>query len=387
MKRISIASFIQALAGGTIIFAAPLIFAQDMLQERSMLGLLGGIHAAAYVFTCLSFRGLSRKFGIRSLALLSLGINGSLLVILGFVREPVIFLSIFTLHGASMGLFWPAVEAEIGSAKEAHRLSERVGLFNISWCTGLGIAPLLGLLLWQGLGHRWPFFFSGLCSFALIPLFKNPVNRRVSATIERPSVKISPEQRIFILVCWMASFLVFFSTSTIQYIFPELKMNLGVSDSSWALLLFALSIPQLATFWIMRRSKRWHFRFSPIILAQVLFAPALLMIILSEALFVLFLAFAVAGIAVGITFSASLYYSLLEHHDHHVRTGFLEGVVSTGSVLGPIVSGSLTGLLLGEALKAPYIVSLAVLLTGLTIEIAIISKWKSERTLSGNAPP
>ncbi len=377
MKRIATVSFIQAFAAGMTLFTAPLIFAQDMLQGRSMLGLLGGTFAAVYVLMCLSFRALSRRFGIRTLALLGLGINGCLLVILALAREPLFFLSIFALRAASIALFWPAVEAEIGAPDKAHRLPENTGLFNISWSVGFGVAPLFGLLFWQTLGHRWPLFVAALCSFALAPFFRKSVTSGVSAAIERAPAETSPRQRLFILVSWIASFLIFFSISTIRYIFPELKMNLGISDTSWAFLLFALSIPQVVTFWIMSRWKGWHFRFAPIVVAQVLFALVLLVIILSEVTLVFFLAFAFAGIAVGITFSASLYYSLLEHRDHQVRTGFLEGVVGAGSVFGPIISGSLTGLVLGEVVKAPYLVSLAVLLTGLAIEIGIISKWKS----------
>ena len=120
-------------------------------------------------------------------------------------------------------------------------------------------------------------------------------------------------------------------------------------------------------------STRWHYRFSPLLIVQVLAILSFLGIGLTQHILLWAMAFAIIGVSVAFTYFSSLYYGLDRHADKGNKSGWHEAILGVGILLGPFLGGILADSQLG--VQSPYL--LCAVAIGITILVEILILFKN----------
>ena len=139
----------------------------------------------------------------------------------------------------------------------------------------------------------------------------------------------------FLPLALLANFATFFAIGLVRALFPKLAIDLGFSPSLLGYLLALIAVTQLAVFYFMSRTDRWQFRMSPIIFAQLLAAFGLGLIGIGTQPIIFACGFLLLGGLIGVTFTASIFYSLYAEGPGGRRTGIHEAIVGSGFLFGP----------------------------------------------------
>jgi hypothetical protein len=119
-------------------------------------------------------------------------------------------------------------------------------------------------------------------------------------------------------------------------------------------------------------STRWHYRFSPLLIIQLLAILSFLGIGLTQHTILWAFAFAAIGVSVAFTYFSSLYYGLDRHADKGNKSGWHEAILGVGILLGPFLGGISADSSLG--VQSPYLLCAVAITIAIPIEIFILLK-------------
>jgi len=358
---------------GGIGIACPLL--AIMLGASSFsLGILGFSPGIAYISLCFVFGKKAESWEKRNLlaAGVALYVVSSLIFI--FPSKIYQLYLAMILIGIGAAMFWPTVEAWIAEIEDKRVLAERMGLFNVSWSTGLTLGPLIGGMLF-GISLKLPFvffFFVGL--FSLFFVFKIEGESKKEKT-EKLTFSSSNRSSHHTIVSRIANLTLWFSVGIIRYIFPKLATNLGISSFILGLLMFSLFASQTFTFYGLGKFSLWQYRTFPLLLFQVISFFGLLIIFFTDYPLLLFIAFVLIGAGVGMTHSSSLFHSVNVRFNKGSRAAIHEIFLATGGLLGPLIGGVVAQEI---SLRAPYLLACFVIGGGMISEV-LISKFHSSK--------
>jgi len=298
------------------------------------------------------------------------------------VYQLFIFMAFVGVSGA---MFWPSLEVLVAHMKTGGPLPRRVSLFNISWCMGAAVGPLVGGVLFQ-LNLHLPFYLAGFLSLS-ISLFilrefltneaeNSPDNSTGALPEEDPPLEeylplnISQKRAsLYLYAAWIANFASYFSVGMIRYLFPKLSVQLGIQPSVLGILLGIVALFQTLTFYVLGKTVRWHYKWMPLVLLQILGAVGLLLVFLGSSLFIFLLAFMLIGIGGGMTYFSSIFYSLNGHQSKGAKSGIHEAVLGSGALFGPLIGGILAQ---AYTLRTPYLLAIFVIGAALIGEFLLI---------------
>lgn len=327
------------------------------------LGAVGAISAFVYALACLGAGRLAERIGYRrSMALASLAVALSVALSPRATRVSHL-IALYSATWLFISGYWPALHAWLGSGKGRRDLLRSLGRFNISWALGLLVGPAVGGALYAG-DTGLPFLIAagaiGALSLSLFLLrFQKP---SPAQTAEAPSEETSDR---FLRIAWVANFATFFATGTVRSLFPKLASDLGISPEPLGLLMSLIGLAQVVTFYLIARTDRWQFRLAPLAVAQLLGAAGLLALTVGDSPGVFAVGLLVQGALTGLTFTASIFYSLFVRNPGSRRTGLSEAVLGGGFLLGPLVGG-FAAERLGP--RSPYLLCAGVILCAVGIQ-------------------
>jgi len=180
-----------------------------------------------------------------------------------------------------------------------------------------------------------------------------------------------PLARRFLPMAWLANFATFFAIGTVRSLFPKLATDLGVSPGLLGYLMALIALAQLTAFYLMAQTERWQFKVSPMIAAQLLAIVGLGILAVGKHPAFFAVGLLMLGALAGVTFTASIFYSLHTEGPGGRRTGIHEAIVGSGFLMGPLLGG-----FIAEHLgpRAPYWLAVAVILGAITAQLAMLSK-------------
>lgn len=82
--------------------------------------------------------------------------------------------------------------------------------------------------------------------------------------------------------------------------------------------------------------------------------------------------FGLIGVSAAFTYFSSLYYGLDRHTDKGNKSGWHEGILGLGILLGPLLGGILADSRFGT--QSPYLLCAAAIVIAILVEILILSK-------------
>ena len=342
------------------------------------LGVIGGVSAIVYAVGCLVSGHLSSRVGYRrmmTVCSIAMAFVLSLYPLASQVWHVVLLAGAVFLV---LSGFWPPTQAWLGRGKDRRGLLLTLGRFNVCWSSGVMVGPAIGGRLFAA-GPHWPF---AVGSGVVVIIFLAVLLVKVRETTVEPTADDSPAipaAARFLPIAWIANFATFFATGNARALFPKLATDMGVGPASLGRLMSLIGMAQLFTFFLISRTERWQFRLSPLVASQVLGMAGLLCLAFGNSQGVFAIGLMTQGALAGVTFTASIFYSLFSEGAAARRAGFHEAIIGSGFFVGPLVGG-----IVAEHLGArtPYLLCAAVILLAISAQTYVLKK----RTARGLIP-
>ena len=374
----SMALFMQLfVSAGSL--AVPLL-ATQLGFSTFELGVIGSAGAATYVLMVVSAGAISDKLGRKGVI-----ISGSLLTALAYLimpvsRQPIHLIVLMAVSGIGMAFFWPVLEAWLSEEGDADQVRRGLGGFNVSWSIGASVGPFLGGLIYtKSIVLSFMFAAAGMCAVAFLAyLHKKPLQPQPETTSdsEIPPLVSAPifVERALLYAVWMANFAGWFAMSEIRVLFPKLALTLGMQPWLIGILVLILGVALTVTFFMLGSSGWWHNRKSPLIIAQVFLVLLLVAMTIVDSAGAFGLIFIGIGAGMGITYSYSLFYSVVGSIQKGAASGRHEMVLGVGAFLGPFIGGAVAPMFGTQ--RAPYILGAALIFVSLIFQSIVFMMFR-----------
>ncbi len=293
-------------------------------------------------------------------------------------RSSVHLLMVFPALGISMALFWPAYEAWLAEREGEGHLVERVMLFNLFWSSGVTLGPAISGYLYSDTNPFIPFYLAGISVlFTLVAIFSGNFG---ASGIAKTAVSESPEtlypsssvRSVYLNLARCANFASWFVLGVLRRLAPKLTKEAGMLPTTFGNLMLMLGGVQTLAFVVLGTgySTRWHYRFAPFLVVQLLAIVSFLGIWHVQHTLLWSFAFGSIGVSVAFTYFSSLYYGLDRHSDKGNKSGWHEAILGVGILLGPLFGGILADSRFG--VQSPYLLCAVGVAFAILVEVFIL---------------
>jgi len=352
--------------------AAPLLLI-DLKANPIQLGLVGTLASLVHMSMAHLMGGLSDRLGRRRLIIAAPLIFSATCLLMTQVREVWVILALSVVNGFCLSIYWPSLQAWIADRQTGTGLARDIGSFNMSWTAATLAGPILSGSLYS-LHVGLPFLVAAGIAVMLFLLVFRTVHERVlpsTETVERQDRETSHWHRRFLFAAWVANFASWFVLGNARYQFPKLARELNIPPHIIGLLIGFLGFALFSSFFLLRRTDRWHFRRAILFGAQALGLMGVSLIIVSNQPALFASAFAMIGLCCSVTYYSSLYYAVHLLKKKGKGSGLHESILGGGAVLGPILGGVAAQY---AGLRSPYALCIAVFVAALGVELVLLKK-------------
>ncbi len=356
-----------------------------------VLGMLGAFGSGGYAVVCMLGGGMADRIGRKLSAIIGVFSVAVIWLLYTIAPDPYWLLVIAPFGGAALGMVWPAVQAWLAERTASGRraLNRNLGLFNVSWSTGLLIGPLVAGYIWRDDFPALPFILgAGIAAVTIVVLLLTPGGgpglrqQQQSGVDEAATTDEHTWWPLFMKLAWAGNFSSWFAGATIQTMFPKLGLSpeLALGHQLVGIVIFCYWAALMAAFFLARTTQRWQFKIWPLIMAEILSLLGMLLAGLyanSAAAFCI--CFAISGTAAGVTYVSSLFYSITGPLANcSRRTGFHEATLGLGSLAGGLISGEVATRCLN--LHAPYLAVATVIFLVVLVQVVAWSSraWRAK---------
>jgi predicted MFS family arabinose efflux permease len=138
-----------------------------------------------------------------------------------------------------------------------------------------------------------------------------------------------------VTLAWIANPFSYVAIYTILPLIPELAQRLGLSPTETGWFCSVWLFARLAAFGLLWRWDGWHYRFGYLNGAFLLLIVSFAAMLLAPALWILIVAQVAFGLAAGLIYYSSLFYSMDRGEAKAYQGGLHEAAIGAGSFAGP----------------------------------------------------
>ena len=348
--------------------------------SSTFLGVLKAVMTAFFVVLAIPFGRLSDRIERRYVLYAACLVLGAVSIGLPYCRNSTHLMLIFPGIGISMALFWPAYEAWLAEREGEGKLIQRVMLFNLFWSIGVTLGPAFSSYLYGDTNPFTSFYLAAI--FSLLTLVTIVVNSLQASgpteteSLEPPEVLYPPllVRTTYLNLSRCANFASWFVLGVLRRLAPKLTREGGMLPSTFGNLMLMLGGIQTLAFLVLGTgySTRWHYRFAPVLIVQLLAVLSFLGIWSVQNTLLWIFLFGLIGVSAAFTYFSSLYYGLDRHADKGNKSGWHEGILGLGILLGPLLGGILADSQFGT--QSPYLLCAVAIAIAVLVEIFILSK-------------
>lgn len=272
---------------------------------------------------------------------------------------------------------WPTLEGVISEKETRAGLSQMVGVYNVVWAAGGALAYFTGGALLENLGRASLFWLPvgmhlvqlGLVlwlekSARTMEQMPTPVCVNESTQAASTETRRAVCRSTFLRMAWLANPFAYIAMNTAIPVMPDLAARLGLSTTLAGFVCSVWMFTRLVAFIGLWRWTGWHYRFGWLAGAYVLMIGSFAILLLVPLLWVIVAAQIVFGLAVGLIYYSSLYYSMDVGETKGEHGGLHETAIGAGMFVGPLVAFATLYLAPGAAHASIWTVS-GLLLCGL----------------------
>jgi MFS family permease len=289
------------------------------------------------------------------------------------------------LFNVGMCFIWPTIEALVSEGEDAVGLPRMVGTYNVVWAATNALALFGGGTLVEQFGFKTIFYLPIAVFVVLLGLAfwlqQHAIAARAakrepaSAPVPDPHRPSPAKTKAFLRMAWLANPFAYIAINTFIPMLPTLAahfhltpMFAGFACSLWCFV-------RLGTFIVLWHWTEWHYRFRWLVasfgaltisFAAILIVPSLLAMLVAQVVF---------GIAIGLIYYSSLFYSMDASEAKGDHGGIHEAAIGVGNMVGPAVGAASLQWMPQYASSGAVAVSV-LLLCGLGGLLAI---WKTAR--------
>ena len=324
--------------------------------------LVAALHGLVYMI----FAWISGRFAQRRgyFAALRVGFAGmGLPLVLGsfFPESAAVQVAVLGVWTWGMSFTWPALEALASEGESPGALPHMIGIYNVVWAGGGAVAFLLGGAVFQWLGTPSLYWLPAALHALQLGLLAglagpaqaipHPSPAPPPATEHHPEAvayrqPVRPET--FLKMAWWANPFAYVAMNTLQPIIPSLAQRLELSTAASGVFASVWLFARLGTFALLWKWTGWHYRFRWLAASLLLLIVSFTTLLLVERVWWLVLAQVAFGLAVGLIYYSSLFYSMDVGETKGEHGGLHEAAIGVGIFLGPTVGSAALHLMPGQ---------------------------------------
>ena len=377
-------AFFMSMFVAAGMLAVPLL-ATQIGSSNLELGIIGSAAAGIYALVVVSAGALSDRLGRKRVIIAGALLTGLSYALMPLGRTPIHLILLMLVCGCGMASFWPVLEAWMTEEGGAEEIRKELGAFNVSWSVGGAIGPFIaGFIYTKSSGLAFIFAAAGMAVVAALAALHGKPGESLAphddkeAAAPTQSVEEPLDESVsrpVLYAAWIANFASWFAVSEIRVLFPKLALDLGMQPWVIGMIMFALGIALTVMFQVMAVSGRWHNRAAPLLCSQALIVILLIASAVCGSPLAFGLIFAGLGLGFGVTYSYSLYCSVVGSLNKGAASGRHEMVLGTGALLGPLIGGAAAEVF--HAPRAPYLLATGLVAAAMAVEAIILLCWKT----------
>ncbi len=347
--------------------------------ETLAVGSVGALYLGSYTVACLVLTSRLGRIGPKRQVLFCCIVTILMVLAILLVPSVPLLLILIALKGTTLCTFWPPMMGWISAGTEGGTLNRRLGLFNLSWCSGAILGSWLGGTLFAV--FPWlPFAVAVLMTFGSV-LFAAAV-RDKSPTSKQEVRTQPPEPEPFNLVLfrWIARIgLVagWMVCASFRISIASLIKDMSLGSKLHATAVAGVNFTMMACFYLLGRSRVWHFRFWPVIAGQLLIAAALIAIAKSSSAAQLIVLTVAGTPALAFAYSSHMYYCISSSGNRQKNASIHEILLGIGFSVGSLGGGALGQL---SGIRSVYFALAGIMIATLAIQTLLFFSLKSPKT-------
>ena len=267
-----------------------------------------------------------------------------------FVNTALGQLFVFLGWNLGMCFTWPILEALASEGEDRKGLTKMLGVYNLVWAGGAAVTYFTGGALLEGLGPQSLFWFPAtlhVTQFALLLFLERhartlPVSHGnatgESDALDPHDATIPVERRkTFLRLAWIANPFAYIAMNTVLPLIPDVAARLSLSTTLAGFVCSVWMFARLFSFAVLWRWSGWHYRFGWLAGAYVAMIVSFGALLLVENLAVVVMSQLLFGVAVGVIYYSSLFYSMDVGETKGEHGGFHEALIGVGLCGGPAI--------------------------------------------------
>jgi predicted MFS family arabinose efflux permease len=280
---------------------------------------------------------------------------------------------------------WPTLEALVSESETSAGVPRVVGIYNITWAVANAVAYFIGGTLIKLFGFKIIFIAPIVIVFAQLVLtfwmesYAKKVapaqTEKISAPPPDPNRPSPARAKTFLRMAWLANPFAYIAINTLIATIPGLAAKFQMSPMLAGFVCSLWCFVRLGTFIVLWHWTDWHYRFRWLATGFAILILSFAAIMLSPNLIVLIAAQIFFGVAIGLIYYSSLFYSMDGGDAKSEHGGIHEAAIGLGNCVGPGIGAAALQFLPQYANSGVIAVSV-LLLCGLG---GLVLIWKTAR--------
>jgi predicted MFS family arabinose efflux permease len=387
------AGYLGMVAGASIATSYYFNYLFFFLHDRYGFGnrenlAVAALHGAIYIVASWQAGRFAERRGFH--LSLKIGFTGLLGCMLAgsLVDQAWLELVILACYSSSVCFLWPAIAALITEHEPPARVPHMVGLYNCTWSTASAVAYFTGGTLYDWLG-KGAIVGIPAAVFAVQLAVTIWLDRR-AATVTIPVTSAADTERhpdpralrqpvppaVFLKLAWVANPFSYVTIYTLIATMPSIAARFGLTPAEAGLVCSVWLFGRLAAFVGLWNWTGWHYRFRFLIGGFVALAISFVVILVAPAVWMMIAAQVTFGLACGLMYYSSLFYSMDVGDAKAEHSGFHEAAIGVGICAGPAL-GSASLYLFPTDTRASAVAVSGLLVVGLVMLLTIWTRARA----------
>jgi predicted MFS family arabinose efflux permease len=325
------------------------------LQQMFGFGNLGNLFVSAlngfvYMFAAWYGGKFAQKYGYFTALRLGFSIMAVALGIGHFMDTAFGQLTLMVVWTLGMCFTWPSLEAMVSERETPRGLQRVLGIYNLVWSGVSAVAYFVGGALLEKLGVQSLFWVPMSIHLTQLVYLRWVENQSKEATPNPPDAKdeepihetppTPARSQAFLRMAWLANPFAYVAVNTVVAVIPGVADKLDLSPmfagffcSIW---MFARMLA-FAGLWLW---SGWHYRLRYFIGSYIVLMATFVTIVLVPKLPAIIVAQLLFGLALGLIYYSSLYYSMHTSDTKGEHGGLHEAAIGLGIFAGPAVGAA-----------------------------------------------
>ena len=356
--------------------------------------LLTTFYGFTYMISAASAGQLAHHLGrFRLLRLGFAGMMSAMLIgaaapaLLGYSRGAMwiefVVLIVWTVS-ASTG--WPMLQALL-SSEGSGELPRIAGIYNLIWAGASGVAFLTAGAMFD-LSNVGTTFLLPAVIHAVELVLLGQLEKR-AGTVEPDDVVLpekaettpvaNPRAKAFVRLAWIANPFAYVAMYGFVPVIPQLSLRLGLSTAQAGTIFSVWFWSRLGAFFWFWLWPGWHYRFRWLLTAFAAMIACFFVILLNHNVWPVVAAQFVFGLAIGLVYYSSLYYSMEAGASGTKKGGIHEAAIGLGICAGPAVGFGALQLFPSHTNAGTWYIGGALVL-GLLLFLITRLRWPREKS-------